>query len=52
MECSIFLYGNNNGGRIALMEQDEAGIQMNYAANSEEEFDSMQEILQNIGEEM
>lgn len=52
IEFSIHLYGDDNGGRITLMEQEEDGIQMNYAANSEDVYEKMQEILQNIGEEM
>ena len=49
-DFSVYLYGDNNSGRIALMEQEEDGIQMNYAANSQEEYDRMQEMLQDIGE--
>jgi len=49
LDCEIVLYGNENG-RIALMIQDDLDIQMNYAANSKEEFERMQKLLSGIGE--
>jgi len=53
IDCSITLYGDNSHGRIALMEQqNEDDIQMNYAANTEEEYKRMAELLKGIGEEI
>ena len=53
LDCSITLYGDNSHGRIALMEQKgEDDIQMNYAANTEEEYERMAELLKGIGEEI
>lgn len=48
-DCNITVYGEN-GGRIALMEMENNDIQMNYAANSEEEFERMRKLLNGIGE--
>ncbi|MCM1298938.1 MAG: hypothetical protein NC203_04050 [Firmicutes bacterium] len=49
-DWSITVYGEN-GGRISLMEQEgEEDIQMNWAANNEEEFKRMSELLKDIGE--
>ncbi|MCH5203719.1 MAG: hypothetical protein J1F03_03170 [Oscillospiraceae bacterium] len=48
-DWNITLYGDNNNGRIALMDNG-GDIQMNYAANTEEEFIRMQKLLDGIGE--
>lgn len=53
LDCSITLYGDNSHGRIALMKQKgEDDIQMNYAANTEEEYERMAKLLEGIGEEI
>ncbi|MGY3778272.1 hypothetical protein [Isobaculum melis] len=48
----IILYANDGNSRIALMEQLhlEDSIQMNYAANNRESFDTMKQLLEDIGE--
>lgn len=49
-DWNITVYGEN-GGRIALMEQPGSeDIQMNFAANNEEEFERMSKLLDGIGE--
>ncbi len=49
-DWNITVYGEN-GGRIALMEPPGGDdIQMNIAANNEEEFDRMIKLLDGIGE--
>lgn len=49
---NITVYGEN-GGRIALMEPPgDDDIQMNIAANNEEEFERMIKLLDGIGEPM
>lgn len=49
-DWKISVYGEN-GGRIAIMEQDgEDEFQMNYAANNEREYERMFEMLDGIGE--
>lgn len=51
MGFSVTLYGDNCHGRIALMHQEgEDDIQMNYAANTEEEYERMAKLLEGIGE--
>lgn len=51
MNFSVTLYGDNCHGRIALMHQEgEDDIQMNYAANTEEEYERMAKLLEGIGE--
>ncbi len=51
MNCSITLYGDNCHGRIALMHPEgEDDIQMNYAANTKEEYERMAKLLKGIGE--
>lgn len=53
LDFSVTLYGDNCHGRIALMQQeDEDDIQMNYAANTEEEYKRMAKLLKGIGEPM
>lgn len=53
LDFSVTLYGDNSHGRIALMEKEgEDDIQMNYAANTEEEYERMAELLEGIGEEI
>lgn len=47
---NVTVYGEN-GGRIAIMESG-GDIQMNYAANNENEFERMKTLLNNIGEPM
>ncbi len=50
-EWNITVYGDNNEGRIALMENDEEdAIQMQYSANTEREFRRMNGYLDSIGE--
>lgn len=49
-EYCITLYGDNNRGRIAIMEQDGYDIQLSYAANTKEEYERMAALLQGIGE--
>lgn len=49
-DWNITVYGEN-GGRIALMENADSGdIQMNFAANNEDEFRRMSALLNEIGE--
>lgn len=49
----VTLYGDNCHGRVALMEQEgEDDIQMNYAANTKEEYERMAKLLEGIGEEI
>lgn len=49
-DWKVTVYGEN-GGRIAIMEQDgEDEFQMNYAANNEREYKRMFEMLDGIGE--
>lgn len=49
-DWNITVYGES-GGRIALMEQPGSDdIQMNFAANNEEEFERMTALLDGIGE--
>lgn len=48
-DWNITLFGDNNEGRIALMENGEE-IQMQYSANNESEFKRMNNFLDNIGE--
>lgn len=51
MDFNVTLYGDNCHGRIALMHQEgEDDIQMNYAANTEEEYERMAKLLEGIGE--
>ncbi|MCH5209311.1 MAG: hypothetical protein J1F04_10520 [Oscillospiraceae bacterium] len=48
----VTVYGEN-GIRIALMENEDGGdIQMNYAANNQEDFDKVTAMLDGIGEPM
>lgn len=47
-DWNITVYGKN-GGRIALMENG-GDIQMNYAANNEQDYSQMRRVLENIGE--
>lgn len=49
-DYSITLYGDNNHGRIAIMEQAGYDIQLNYAANTKEEYERMAALLGGIGE--
>ena len=50
-DWNITVYGDNNGGRIALMEPPgDDDIQMNIAANNKEEFERMTKLLDGIGE--
>lgn len=50
-DWDITVFGDNNEGRIALMEHGgEDGIQMQYAANTEAEFQRMREYLEPVGE--
>lgn len=46
----ITLYNTNEKGRIALMESKGWEIQLNYAANDQQEFDRMAFLLKDIGE--
>lgn len=48
-DWNITLYGDNNEGRIALMENGDE-IQMQYSANTESEFQRMNNYLESIGE--
>lgn len=48
-DCLVTVYGEN-GGRVALMDTGGGDIQMDYAANNEEEFERMQKLLEGIGE--
>ena len=49
-DFNITVYGEN-GGRIALMENIGGGIiQLNFAANNEDEFMRMSALLNGIGE--
>lgn len=50
-DWDVTLYGDNNEGRIAVMENG-GDLQMNYAANTEEEFLRIQNLLKEIGEPM
>lgn len=50
-DWSITVCGDDNGGRIALMEQVSSDeITMNYSANNESEFKRMTALLDGIGE--
>lgn len=49
-ECNITLYGDNQHGRIAIMEQESGDMQMNYAANTKSEYQRMKTLLEGIGE--
>ncbi len=50
-EWDIIVFGDNNEGRIALMENGgEDVIQMQYAANTEKELQRMREYLESVGE--
>ncbi len=48
-EWDITLFGDNNEGRIALVENDEV-IQLQYSANTEREFRRMRGYLESVGE--
>lgn len=50
-DWNITVYGDNNEGRIAVMDNS-GDIQMNYAANTEEEFSRIRDLLGEIGEPM
>lgn len=50
LECEITVYGNQNSGRVAVMEQEDYDIQMNYAANTKEEYERMDVLLSEMGE--
>lgn len=50
-DWKITLYGDNDEGRLAIMENG-GDIQMQYAANTENEYERMSELLDGIGEEM
>ena len=50
-EWNITIFGDNNQGRIALMDNGvDEDIQMQYSANTESEFKRMYGYLENIGE--
>lgn len=52
-DYDITLYGDDQQERISLMETEGSNyIQMNYAANTEEEFNRMRKLLSGIGETM
>ncbi len=48
-DWNVTLFGDNNEGRIALMENG-GEIQMQYSANTESEFKRMNSYLESIGE--
>lgn len=48
---AITLYGGNDEGRLAVMEAG-GDIQMQYAANTQNEFERMSGLLEGIGEAM
>jgi len=48
-DWNVTIYGDNNEGRIALMDNGEE-IQMQYSANTEREFKRMNHYLDSIGE--
>ena len=49
-DFEVTVYGDNNSGRLALLDNGADDIQMQYAANTEEEFDRIKELLDGIGE--
>lgn len=51
-DFTVTLYGDNNSGRLALIDNGVDDIQMQYAANTEEEYLRIQELLDGIGEPM
>ena len=49
-DFDVIVYGDNNSGRLALLDNGVDDIQMQYAANTEEEFDRIKDLLDGIGE--